>query len=162
MMLRRSISGPPSVSGLTLKCKLNLLLYTGILQRETKNVNFCFVIYVISGPEPKCPTPPTPPPQFSPSLQIFAGLSKHLPVFLLGTENVVGDDDDHDHDHDDDDCQNHDDCDDTVMTVMTTVKITLMTTVMTTMMMTMTMTVTMTMTMTVTTTVTTNVMMNKI
>ena len=23
-------------------------------------------------------------------LKIFAGLSKHLPVFLLGTENVVG------------------------------------------------------------------------
>ena len=40
-------------------------------------------------------TPPPPPalPQLSPNLhntlKIFAGLSKHLPVFLLGTENVV-------------------------------------------------------------------------
>ena len=40
-------------------------------------------------------TPPPPaPPQLSPNLclplKIIAGLSKHLPVFLLGTENFVG------------------------------------------------------------------------
>ena len=40
------------------------------------------------------PPAPAPAPRLSPnlciSLKIFAGLSKHLPVFLLGTDNVVG------------------------------------------------------------------------
>ena len=44
-------------------------------------------------PRTSTPVPPAPAPRLSPNLcnplKIFAGLSKHLPVFLLGTENVV-------------------------------------------------------------------------
>ena len=75
-------------------------------------------ILQISGLVPKCPTPPPPLPQFSPFLQIFAGLSKHLPVFLLGTENIMWDNnddycddnnhDDHDDAHDDNSDKDHD------------------------------------------------------
>ena len=40
------------------------------------------------------PAPPAPPPRLSANLlnplKIFAGLSKHLSVFLLGTEHIVG------------------------------------------------------------------------
>ena len=44
---------------------------------------------------PAHPPPPTsPPPRLFPNLclplKIFAGLSKHLNVFLLGTENIMG------------------------------------------------------------------------
>ena len=56
--------------------------------------------YLLEGPtfsasKPGSENSPTPPPRLSPNLctQIFLGaygLSKHLPVFLLGTENVMG------------------------------------------------------------------------
>ena len=47
--------------------------------------------------EPNCQSPysyyssiPRLSPNLCNPLKIFAGLSKHLPVFLLGTENVMG------------------------------------------------------------------------
>ena len=67
------------------KCSLKIILIPSDIDWQKPRTRI-----VITPPPPPTPTPPRLSPNLCIPLKILACLSKHLPVFLLGTENIVG------------------------------------------------------------------------